>query len=324
MTFVHDDTDFDALLAIVAQKRSLSRGLVEKDYWITHSLWALHQVGFEAWFKGGTSLSKGFGLIERFSEDLDLKIEPGRVGAVPHVTSWKSEGKKAIREREAFFAALADTIKVQGATVALDPTFKDPTHRNAHFRVDYPGQHRDELAGVLKPFVVLEVGSARVTPFVDKDLSSFIHDHLAEIQQLDGFDDNRPRQVHCVHPLVSLVEKLDALHKRVNRTDVEPATFVRHFEDAARVIRAEPSLPPLQGYAGPLALAKDMLAHKQIVALPSPDDPAFTLQAGERTDAVRRAYAAIASIFWGPRLELDESCTIIRQWIERTFADATP
>lgn len=74
MSFVHDDPDFDDLLQIVSGERGLSRGLVEKDYWVTHSLWALHDAGFEVWFKGGTSLSKGFGLIERFSEDLDLKI----------------------------------------------------------------------------------------------------------------------------------------------------------------------------------------------------------------------------------------------------------
>ena len=49
-------------------------------------------------------MSKGFSLIERFSEDLDLKIEPGRVVGVPAVTSWKSEGSSATRSREAFFS----------------------------------------------------------------------------------------------------------------------------------------------------------------------------------------------------------------------------
>lgn len=62
MSFVHDDTDFDALLQIVAEKRGLGVALVEKDYWVTHTLWALHAQGFDVWFKGATSLSKGFGL----------------------------------------------------------------------------------------------------------------------------------------------------------------------------------------------------------------------------------------------------------------------
>lgn len=75
MPFVHEDADFDDLLRIVAERRGLQVGLVEKDYWVTHALWAIHDhQRFEVWFKGSTSLSKGFGLIERFSEDLDLKI----------------------------------------------------------------------------------------------------------------------------------------------------------------------------------------------------------------------------------------------------------
>jgi hypothetical protein len=53
LSFPHDDLEFDALLRIVAGKRKLAPALVEKDYWVTHSLWALHQLGVEIWFKGG-------------------------------------------------------------------------------------------------------------------------------------------------------------------------------------------------------------------------------------------------------------------------------
>lgn len=101
MSFVHEDADFDALLQIVAGVRGIGVALVEKDYWVTHTLWALHEQGFDIWFKGGTSLSKGFGIIERFSEDLDLKLEPGTVAALGSVSNWKSEGTKATAERKA-------------------------------------------------------------------------------------------------------------------------------------------------------------------------------------------------------------------------------
>lgn len=70
MSFVHEDPDFRELLGIVARDTGIAAALVEKDYWVTHTLWALHETGLELWFKGGTSLSKGFGLIQRFSEDL--------------------------------------------------------------------------------------------------------------------------------------------------------------------------------------------------------------------------------------------------------------
>jgi hypothetical protein len=69
---------------------------------------------------GGTSLSKGFGLIERFSEDLDLKIEPGTVTALPPVSNWKSDGAKATAERRAFFGALSGAFVAPGCRVEFD------------------------------------------------------------------------------------------------------------------------------------------------------------------------------------------------------------
>ena len=120
MSFIHDAADFDDLLRIVASGRGIAPCLVEKDYWVTHALWALHHQGFDVWFKGGTSLSKGFGLIERFSEDLDLKVEPGKT-IMPLVTNWKGEGTTAVSGRRASFKSLADLFVVPGAPVTMDP-----------------------------------------------------------------------------------------------------------------------------------------------------------------------------------------------------------
>ena len=83
MTFVHQDPEFAQLVQIVARSTGIAAALIEKDYWVTHTLWAIHQTGLDIWFKGGTSLSKGFGLIQRFSEDLDLMVERGTVGGLP-------------------------------------------------------------------------------------------------------------------------------------------------------------------------------------------------------------------------------------------------
>jgi predicted nucleotidyltransferase component of viral defense system len=93
MSFVHEDPEFGQLVQIVARETGIAAALIEKDYWVTHTLWALHQTGLDIWFKGGTSLSKGFGLIKRFSEDLDLVIEQGKVKCLPDVTSWTSTNK---------------------------------------------------------------------------------------------------------------------------------------------------------------------------------------------------------------------------------------
>ena len=90
---------------------------------------------------------EGFGLIERFSEDLDLKLEPGTVTTLRSVTNWKSEGTKATIERKTHFEALAATLSVPAARVRLGQ-IADTTYRSANLQVDYPGKHQSSLTAV--------------------------------------------------------------------------------------------------------------------------------------------------------------------------------
>jgi hypothetical protein len=74
--YLHNHPQFADLIRIVAKERAIAPALVEKDYWIMHCLYGLQQFGFKFELKGGTSLSKGFQIINRFSEDIDIRIEP--------------------------------------------------------------------------------------------------------------------------------------------------------------------------------------------------------------------------------------------------------
>jgi hypothetical protein len=72
---------------IYCEQASATLGLlpssVEKDFWvcwILRELFALPEIGGRLTFKGGTSLSKGWGLIQRFSEDIDIVIDRTLVG----------------------------------------------------------------------------------------------------------------------------------------------------------------------------------------------------------------------------------------------------
>lgn len=133
MTFVHRDPEFPQLVQIVARSTGISAALIEKDYWVTHTLWAIHQTGLDIWFKGGTSLSKGFGLIQRFSEDLDLMVERGSVGTLPEVTSWTSTNRGPLAARRAFYDALAPALLVPDVTVERDVTRVDKQARGADY-----------------------------------------------------------------------------------------------------------------------------------------------------------------------------------------------
>ena len=67
----------------VANRRGLTRLIVEKDFWVCfslHLLFSIPSLADKFVFKGGTSLSKVFGIIKRFSEDIDLFVDPDWLG----------------------------------------------------------------------------------------------------------------------------------------------------------------------------------------------------------------------------------------------------
>src|SRR5437762_13213002 len=74
--YLHNHKQFPDLIRIVAAQKGIDPALVEKDYWIMHGLYGLQQLGLKFELKGGTSLSKGHQIINRFSEDIDIRIEP--------------------------------------------------------------------------------------------------------------------------------------------------------------------------------------------------------------------------------------------------------
>jgi Nucleotidyl transferase AbiEii toxin, Type IV TA system len=74
-----NEADFEGAIVSAAERLGLAPVFVEKDYWVTQVLRTLHERHAGAFvLKGGTSLSKGYELIERFSEDVDILIQPAR------------------------------------------------------------------------------------------------------------------------------------------------------------------------------------------------------------------------------------------------------
>jgi hypothetical protein len=182
----------------------------------------------------------------------------------------------------------------------------------------YPGKLLARLSPAMRPYVLFEIGRARVVPFVERRLTSFVHDALGRRDQLGAYVENRPRAVRCVHPLVTLLEKLDALSRRYARENIEPDGFARHYEDAAHIIRSLTKLPPSP--QSPRDLADEMFAEKDLQAIPSPDEPALVLADPERRAAVTSAMERIQPMFWGPRIPIAEACETVRDWIRQSLA----
>ena len=140
--FLHNHPQFSDLIRIVAEEKGINPALVEKDYWIMHCLYGLQQLDFKFQLKGGTSLSKGHRIINRFSEDIDILIEPpGR----RDVKVGKNQNSPAqIKTRTDFYDWLTQTIKIDGiSNVERDTAFDDtPNYRGAVIR----GRFRAEPA----------------------------------------------------------------------------------------------------------------------------------------------------------------------------------
>jgi hypothetical protein len=69
--------DFDQVILQTAEHFQLRPGIIEKDYYVTEVLRIIAATaGDKVIFKGGTSLSKGWNLIQRFSEDIDIFLDP--------------------------------------------------------------------------------------------------------------------------------------------------------------------------------------------------------------------------------------------------------
>ena len=124
--YLHNHEEFDDLMRIVAQERSIAPALVEKDYWIMHCLYGLQRLGLTFELKGGTSLSKGFQIIDRFSEDIDIRIEPP---ADRDVKTGHNQTKPAhIKSRSDYYDWLAHTIHIDGiGEVTRDTAFDNAT-----------------------------------------------------------------------------------------------------------------------------------------------------------------------------------------------------
>lgn len=103
--FLHELPDAKELFLVVSEEKAINPSIVEKDYWVMHTLWGLQQQGFDFELKGGTSLSKGDNIINRFSEDIDILIHPA---SSTNVKSGKNHDKKNhIESRRTFFDSRA-------------------------------------------------------------------------------------------------------------------------------------------------------------------------------------------------------------------------
>jgi len=133
--YLHNHRQFPDLVRILAADKGIAPALVEKDYWIMHCLYGLQRLGMSFELKGGTSLSKGFRIIDRFSEDIDIRIEPP---AELQVKTGKNQTKPSqVESRKRFYDWLAATVRIDDIKVERDPAFDNEDYFSGGIRLFY-------------------------------------------------------------------------------------------------------------------------------------------------------------------------------------------
>jgi hypothetical protein len=230
-----------ALVEAIASELGTHTGLIEKDWQVVRALSVLagldHGIA-KPTFSGGTSLSKGWGLISRFSEDIDFKV------AMP---------ASATKENRSTYRKMVLAALQEAGFSLCEPAEDHPNplvgNGSRFFRADfnYPSIFPLPTDKGLRPHLRVEMSfDAPALAPVQRPLQSFVAQAQQQAPEVVAFP--------CVSPVETAADKLSALAWRActrdrSSKDDDP-TIIRHLHDLAaledQVATAEDFIPLLR------------------------------------------------------------------------------
>ena len=152
----------DAIL-LASQKLEVSEDIVEKDYYVTLILKKLSTIEYPVVFKGGTSLSKAFQVIDRFSEDIDITF---------------TEHLGEARRKKLKYNILKPIADELGLVIRNFDSIESDKNLN-HYDFYYESVVGDRVINAIPPYVKLETSlMSYAFPTEEKELGNFILDAL--------------------------------------------------------------------------------------------------------------------------------------------------
>jgi hypothetical protein len=253
--------DRRAFIEEAANRRDLTPVIVEKDFWVCWTLRRLiraPELKDQVTFKGGTSLSKAYGIIQRFSEDIDLtirrsaplidKVAPPMAEGIG--TNERDRRTKALRAAAQAYVQtvampkLVEAIEqelgtTEGWSVELDPEDKDQQTLLFNYpRTSGWGENwgaswgTEEGAGYIKPRIKLEYGArGEPEPFEDRAIVPYLAEEFP-----DEFP-NASTPVPTLSILRTYWEKATILHSLHHKGKLR-AGLSRHYYDLLMLDRA--------------------------------------------------------------------------------------
>lgn len=247
------------LFAETAARKGMTPAIVEKDFWVCWTLGRLFahpQLSRLLMFKGGTSLSKVFNLVERFSEDIDLILDWRVIVGESDPLAIRSATKqaalnKAIDDNAANYIAEEMLPIISGVVDPLCRCERAADDRHA-LNVIYPAAFADTY---LRPEVRLEIGPlAAWLPYDSYRIQSYAAEAFPHLfKQPDC-------AVQAIRAERTFWEKATILHHEANRPQgsPQPLRYSRHYYDLAMMAAA-----PVKAVAlADLGLLADVVAFK--------------------------------------------------------------
>ena len=207
----------------------MTPAIVEKDFWVTWTLYKMFSNKALAKlliFKGGTSLSKVYGLIERFSEDIDLILD-WSVLTDENPDADRSKSKQAKNYVSSTLLLLIQNSISDVCDCSVDT--KDPSVINIKYTAAYSAEY-------IRPEFRLEIGPlASWLPFEVHPVTSYVAEEFESLFDVTSWD------IPTIVAQRTFWEKATILHHEANRPDssVQPSRYSRHYYDLAMMATSD-------------------------------------------------------------------------------------
>jgi hypothetical protein len=231
------------IFSAVSNQIGLPLFAVEKDWWVVRVLDIIFQTEIAAHtvFKGGTSLSKAWGLIQRFSEDVDLALDRSFLGfdeANPSrtkITQLRKDSKVYILDKlipqltKGFEAAELNEVTIEVRETSESD--QDPLI----IEIYYP--YVTEHTAYVSPRVLIEIGIRSLRePFSEREITSAVAEVFPDSEFIDT-----PISIPTVNPERTFLEKLFLLHEEFQRPPerMRVERLSRHLYDIHQISKSE-------------------------------------------------------------------------------------
>ena len=250
------------IFAETARRKALPISSIEKDWWMVHTISALFSTEYtdKLVFKGGTSLSKGWNLIERFSEDIDLALDREFLGFAGELSN-KQIHKLRYTSYEfistKFVAALDTSFKKMGFENVIVKPQQVVNHDQDPLIIEiyYPKLTENDI--YLRPDILVEIGSRSLKePYSQRNISTFVSEIFAEMPFTESLI-----IAPTVNPERTFLEKVFLLHEEYQRPPekMRVERLSRHLYDIEKLSHT----PYFQKALSNKELYNTIIAHRE-------------------------------------------------------------